>query len=383
MIYLDYAASTPCDKRVVEAMLPFFDKVFSNPSNITNDLGIRSSKAVETARDTIAGCLNCTPDKIIWTSGATESNNLAILGSVIKHRINNPTSVCHIITSSIEHKSVLSAATAARSLYGCELTIIEPSADGSIDPNAIRNAVRENTVLVSLMMANNEIGSINDIFSIGNLCNEKGITFHSDATQFFAKLPIDLRKCPVDLLSFSGHKFYGPKGVGGLFVRDISLVSPLQYGGGQESGLRSGTLNVPAIVGIAKACELSHIAMPNEIAQIQHMRDLLERNLKSIHSVTINGKEISRLPNIASVTFDVPPGVNMMNLITEGRKIACSSGAACDSDDVMPSHVMMAIGKTRHQAKNTLRFSLGRFTSEDDINHCVEHLQLILKKRVV
>jgi cysteine desulfurase len=378
MIYLDYAASTPCDKRVITTMLPFFDTVFANPSNITNDLGLASSNAVEAARNQIATHLNCTSDKITWTSGATEANNLAILGTVIHYKMTQPSSAIHLITNSIEHKSVLVAVNAAKTIYGCEVTIVEPTVDGVVDPMSIKKAIRKDTRLVSLMMANNEIGTLNDIISVANICSENQILMHTDATQCFGKIPINVKEIGVDLLSFSGHKLYGPKGVGGLFIKNPSSISPLLYGGGQENGLRSGTLNVANIVGLGKAYQIAHESIATEMPKIKRLRDVLENRLiANCQSIVVNGGNTLRLPNISSVTFNARPGIAIMNLITEGKVIACSSGAACDSADNMPSHVMTAIGKTRHEAKNTLRFSLGRFTTVHEIEACAEYLSTI------
>lgn len=374
IIYFDYASSTCCDPEVVKSILPFFSHNFSNPSNTTNSLGKDANYAVEVARNKVAKFLNCLPQNIIWTSGATESNNLAIQGSVRRFTENNPNSTGHIISSSIEHKSVLEP---LKALKGVEVSYIKPSRNGSLLLEDIENNIRGNTFLISIMIANNELGVINDIEAISKICKSKGILLHTDATQAIGKIPLDLSELQVDFLSFSGHKIHAPKGVGALFVRDFAVLRPLYYGGGHERGYRPGTLNVPGIVGLGVACEIYQQRHDEENGRINFLRNLFENQITSLNSgIVVNSKDTLRLPNISSITFPVKKGYNILDRIT---LIACSSGSACDSQDNLPSHVLIGIGKTLHESKNTIRFSFGRFTKKDEIHRAIDHLNSILK----
>jgi cysteine desulfurase len=375
LIYFDYASSTCCDPEVVRNILPFFSLNFSNPSNTTNSLGKDANYAVEVARNKVAKFLNCLPQNIIWTSGATESNNIAIQGTVKRFLAKNQASTAHIISSSIEHKSVLEP---LKALKGVEVSYVKPTRNGSLLIEDIENSIRENTFLVSIMIANNELGVINDIEAISKICKSKGILLHTDATQAIGKISLDLSELQVDFLSFSGHKIHAPKGIGALFIRDLSVLRPLYYGGGHERGYRPGTLNVPGIVGLGVACEICQQRHDEENNRIGLLRNLFESQITSLNSdIIVNSKEAMRLPNISSITFPVKKGYNILDEIT---LIACSSGSACDSQDNLPSHVLMEIGKTLHESKNTIRFSFGRFTTEDEIYRAIDHLHAILKK---
>lgn len=377
IVYMDYAASTPCDPRVVDAMLPFFTERYANESNIAHLLGREAHKWVEIARDQVSTFLNCLSQQIIWTSGATESNNLALQGSISASVREYPNKKKHIITSSIEHKSVLETCKYLES-RGIEVTYIKPERSGVTDPERIKNAIKSNTILVSIMIANNEIGTINEVDSISNICQRNNILFHTDATQYIGKYPIDLKQVEVDLMSFSGHKIYACKGIGGLYVKNSSIIQPLVFGGGHEQGFRSGTLNVPGIIAIGKACEILSGLQIEEKIKIENLRDMLESIFLNFNEkIIINGKRVNRVPNISSISFPVKEGYNIMDNI---NLVACSSGSACDTPDNLPSHVMLELGKSRHAAKNTLRFSIGRFSTESDIIRATDHIIKILKR---
>ena len=381
MIYFDYAASAPCDPRVVKEIFPFFSQFYANPSNSATEPGIAVSSAVQLARNNVADFLGCLPQQIIWTSGATESNNLALQGAIKAYYEKNSAGTRpHIITSSIEHKSVLETCRQL-SKTAAEVSFIPPDKTGATPPELIERAIKDNTFLVSIMMANNETGVLNDILSISKRCKQNQILVHTDATQMVGKFRINLKSLPVDFLSFSGHKIYGPKGVGVLYVRDANTLQPVVFGGGQEEGLRSGTLNVPGIIGISKACELLQAEHEEDNARIKYLRDMLENLLLHFdENIIINGRENKRLPNISSISFPVKEGINFLNLINSQKVIACSSGSACDSADNRPSHVMKEFGKTRHEAKNTLRISIGRFTTESEITRGAAHIIDLLKR---
>lgn len=376
-IYLDNAASTPCDPRVVEDILPYFAFQYGNPSNTTHEFGRKALQAIEIARQQVSDFLSCLPQQLIWTSGATESNNLAIQGAVALNIKLFPNQKLHIITSSIEHKAVLETCEFLQSDQ-IEVSFIKPNTDGTTPIDILSASIKENTFLISIMLANNELGIINDLESICNICQNLGILLHSDATQYVGKLPLNLEKFRVDFLSISGHKMYAPKGVGALYVRNPSFLKPITYGGGHEYGLRSGTLNVPGIVGLGKACQILCDEHKIDYIHTKSLRDKIESYLKQLNpSVIINGENALRLPNISNITFPVKEGYSIMQRI---NLVACSSGAACDTSDNKPSHVMLNIGRSNHQAKNSLRLSVGRFTKEKDVIIAVEHIAKVLKK---
>lgn len=372
-IYLDYAASTPCDQRVIDETLPFFSTNYANPSNTTGLLGKEANFAIEIARKKVANLFNCLPQNIIWTAGATESNNIAIQGAYKKYRKQNPNSKYHIISSSIEHKSVIET---LKSLENADVSFIKPNHDGVTQVKEIEDCITENTFLISLMMVNNELGILNDINAISKICQKKNILLHTDATQAIGKLPIDLGELKVDFFSISGHKIYAPKGIGALYVRDFSKISPLYYGGGQEKGYRPGTLNVSGIVGLGIACEICKSIQDEESIKIKNLRDFFECKILELNKdIVINGGAASRAPHISNISFPLKAGANVMEHV---NLIACSSGSACDSFEKTPSHVLAEIGKQIHESKNTLRFSFGRFTSIEEINLAIKHLKDIL-----
>lgn len=380
MIYLDNAASTRCDDLVVDVMLGYFKDHYANAGNITNNFGIEANKAVVRSRNTVAGLLGCLPQRIIWTAGATEANNMAIFGAFRHIQKNRAGERLHIIASSIEHKSVLEPL-----LYlqreGAELTLIDPDVYGHTSVSQIIDSINESTVLICFMLANNELGVINDVAELAEYCNSRDIYLHCDATQGVGKVKISLQDLQVSSLSFSGHKFHGPKGIGCLFIRDEVRMDPFILGGGQENGLRSGTLNVPGIVGLSKALSLAHEYMIDDARNVELLRNKLESILiGNDNRIKINGLERLRLPNISNVSFPIRPGGNLLEDITEHAIVACSSGSACDTADNRPSHVMKALGKSRHEAKNTLRFSLSRYTTLEDIEQATFHILELFKR---
>jgi cysteine desulfurase len=369
-VYLDYHATTPVDPRVLEAMLPYFTDVFGNPASSVHQFGWRAQEAVEEARREVATLIGATAREICFTSGATESNNLAISGvaeSVDSRRR-------HIAVSAIEHKSVLESADRLRD-KGWRVTELPVQPDGIVDLTALREAVTGETALVSVMAANNEIGTIEPLAEIGAIAHEAGALFHVDAAQAVGKVPIDVGAMQIDLLALTGHKMYGPKGCGALFVRKRTPLAPLIHGGGQERGLRSGTLNVPGIVGLGRACAICRAEMGDESAKLARLRDRLLDGLRArLPGIVINGSLTSRLPNNLHVTFD---GVDGASLLLGIGDIAVSSGSACGSASEAPSHVLRAIlGDAVPSA--SIRFGLGRFTTEADIDYAIEKFATVV-----
>ena len=351
-VYLDYHATTPVDPRVLEAMLPFFGPKFGNAASRGHRFGWEAEKAVELARRRVAELAGAGPREIVFTSGATESNNLAIKGA----------GAVHIVTLATEHKAVLDPAKRAAG----RLTVLRPRPDGLIDLKQLRAAIRPEPTLVSVMWANNEIGVIQPVDEIGAICRETGALFHCDAAQAFGKVPVNVGH--VDLMSFSAHKLYGPKGVGALYVRRKRVrLTPQMDGGGHESGLRSGTLNVPAIVGFGEACALCAREMEDEAARAGRLRDRLKGLLENaLEGVSVNGSMEQRLPGNLNVSFD---GVDAETLILSMPEIALSTGSACTSATVEPSHVLRALGLSDDRAHSSVRFGLGRFTTEEEVDY--------------
>jgi len=365
-IYLDHSATTPVDERVVVIMNEFMLEKFGNPSS-SHSFGREAKAALENAREPIAALLNAAPEEIFFTSGGTESDNLALLGYALKHRDKGN----QVIISSVEHPAVRAAAEElARS--GFQITRVKADAQGLVAPEAINEALTPQTILVSIMHANNEIGTINDIGTIGRLLRERGIGFHTDAVQSFGKAPIDVQEMAVDLASISSHKIYGPKGVGAIYIRKGVEVYPRFWGGHQEGGNRSGTENLPGIVGFGKAAELCRQVMSLEGEQLSELRDeLLNMLVERLDDITINGHPTRRLPGNLSITFQGVEGeALLMALDLEG--IAASSGSACSSGSAKPSPVLIAIGLTEQEAHATLRFSLGRSNVRSDIVHAAK-----------
>lgn len=363
MIYLDYHATTPCDPRVVEAMLPYFTEQFANPSSATHRAGKSAAKAVEQARRQVAELIGAEPREIIFTSGATESNNLAILG-LARHANNKRRK---IVTTAIEHKAVLAPGKHLEKL-GFEMVVLPVDAAGRINRDAAQEAIDKNTVVVSIQAANNEIGTIQDIAYFAHLAHEQGALFHTDAAQAVGKIPVDVAEWDVDLLSISAHKLYGPKGVGALFVRGGPYglpLEPLVYGGGQEADVRPGTMNVPGIVGLGKACALCQDEMAVESQRVAILRDHLESLLfAQISNVQRNGDLTNRLSGNSSLTL---PGIDAEALIANVPELSLSAGSACTSGTPAPSHVLLAIGMGREAAHQTIRIGLGRFSTEEEI----------------
>ena len=373
-IYMDYAATTPTDKRVVAAMLPYFEEVFGNPSSL-HAFGQEAGAAVEGARARIASFLGATPPEIIFTSGGTESDNFAIKGVAYANRKRGD----HIITSSIEHRAVLETCRFLE-VEGFRVTYLPVNGEGLVDPAAVAGAITDRTVLVSIMHANNEIGTIQPIAEIGKLVREREIYFHTDAVQTFGHLPLKPAELNVDLLSASAHKLYGPKGAGMLYIRKGTRVVPFMNGGEQEGGRRASTLNVPGIVGFGKAVELAGGELAEETARLTALRDRFIRGLADrVEGIRLNGHPVLRLPNSVSISVPHVEGEGML-LSLDMMGIACSTGSACSSAGVEASHVLAAIGQPPELAHGSLRFSLGRSTKESDIDAVLETLPPIVAR---
>jgi cysteine desulfurase len=370
-IYLDYQATTPVDPRVMQQMVPWFDEFFGNAASIQHSHGQEAEAAVEVARGKVAALLNADPREIVFTSGATESNNLAIKGALgfhLKHH-----GRAHVITCATEHKCVLES-VAAMEAQGATATILPVAADGLIDLAALESALTDETVLVTIMAANNEIGVLQPIDEIGALCRARGVWFHTDAAQAVAKVPVDVEASKIDLLSISGHKIYGPKGVGVLYVRRRPRVrlEPLFSGGGQERGLRSGTLPVPLCIGLGAACDVAAYDLEEEGARAARLRDrFLAHIAADIPDVIVNGSMERRLPGNLNMSFPEVDGTRLLESLTQ---VSVSSGSACMSDDVEPSYVLRAIGLPDAVAAASVRLCIGRPTTESDVDMAAAHL---------
>lgn len=367
VIYLDYAATTPIDPSVVEAMCACMgpEGDFGNAGSATHRFGHRAAARVEAASAAVAGLLAAEPDEILFTSGATESNNLAVLGIA---RANGDRGR-HIVTSRTEHKAVLDPCKRLEK-EGFSVTYLTPDRSGRIDPESVRSALRADTVLVSIMFANNEIGVVQDVAAIGSICRERGVTFHTDAAQAVGKIAVDVSQLPVDILSFTGHKLYGPKGAGALYVRRSTrpLLKPITFGGGQERGLRPGTLATHQIVGLGAACEIARKLQPSESIRLRALRDRLWNGIADLGRVHLNGDGTDRLPGILNVSFE---GVEGESLVAGLGELALSTGSACNSASAEPSYVLRALGRDTQLAQSSLRFSLGRFTTEGDVEAAI------------
>lgn len=375
-IYLDNAATTRTDPRVVEAMLPYFTEVFGNPGSRNHKFGWDAEEAVDDAREKIAQLIGAQPKELIFTSGSTEGNNLAIKGAAEMYAKNpaGQTGRGHIITAAHEHKATLDPVKRLQK-QGFDVTILSPPADGVITAKQVEEAMRDDTILVTIMWANNEIGTINEVPQIGALCHDRNVVFHTDATQWVGKMPTDVVKDNIDLMTFSGHKMFGPNGIGGLYVRRrrprIRVTAQIE-GGGQERGFRSGTLNVPGIVGLGKAAELCMEEMDSERDRLLALRTRLEKGLeKGIEHTQINGNRDKRLPNILNMSFGYVEGEGLMMAI---KDIACSSGSACTSASLEPSYVLKSLGVGDDLAHSSLRLSMGRFTTEEEVDFAIEKI---------
>ena len=366
-IYMDYNATTPVDKRVLEAMIPWFSEHFGNAASRTHLFGWEAEEAVVIARNQIGKLINASPKEIVFTSGATESINLAIKGLFEKYGKNKN----HIVTVQTEHKAVLDTCKHLEKL-GAEITYLKPNSDGQLEIQQIAEALRPETLLVSVMWANNEIGTIYPIKEIAALAHQNGSYFHTDATQAAGKIQIDIKESGVDLLSISAHKMYGPKGVGALFVRQGIEIESQMDGGGHERSRRSGTLNVPGIVGLGKAAEITISEMNQESIRLSILRNQLENSiLQNIPNTFINGNTENRLSNTTNICFENVDGENFLMSL---NNIAVSTGSACTSASVLPSYVLKVLGRTDEQAHASLRFSLGRFTTEQEIDFAIGHI---------
>ena len=369
-VYLDYNSTTPVDPLVLEVMLPYFSEKFGNAASKSHKFGWEAEEAVEFARKQIASLINADAKEIVFTSGTTESVNLALKG--IAESYNGKK--IHIISSEIEHKAVLDSLKYLEK-FGVEVTYIKTDRFGFVNPDDIKNNIKENTVLVSIMTANNEIGTIQPIAEISELCRNNNILFHTDAAQAAGKIPIDVDFQGIDLMSFSAHKMYGPKGVGVLYIKNknpkIKLTEQIS-GGGHENGFRSGTLNTPAIVGFGRACELCKEKMFDDYKVQVVLRDRLINNLtKRLEFTTLNGDGSKRLPNNVNINFEK---VNSTVLMSELKEFAFSTGSACSSASLELSHVLKAIGKTDDESRCSVRFGIGRFTTNEEIDFAIEKI---------
>jgi cysteine desulfurase len=367
-IYMDYQATTPMDPRVLEEMLPYFTDTFGNAASRNHSYGWEAEKAVDDGRERIANVIGADPREIIFTSGATESDNMALKGVAETYKTKGK----HIITSMIEHKAIIDSAKRLET-WGFDVTYITPREDGMTTAKMVEEAMTDETILVSIMTANNEIGVINPIREIGELCRSKKILFHTDGTQGFGKIPLDVNDDFIDLMSISAHKIYGPKGVGALYVRRrkprVRLAAIID-GGGHERGMRSGTLNVSGVVGFGKAAELCQEEMKEEGIRLTNMRDKFKATLmESLEEVYLNGHETLRIPGNLNVSF---PYVEGESLIMGLKDVAVSSGSACTSASLEPSYVLKAMGRGDELAHSSIRFGLGRFTTQDEVDFVAE-----------
>ena len=371
-IYLDYSATTPIDPRVADKMIPYLREQFGNPASRSHMYGWSAEKAVEEARAEVAKLVGADPREIVWTSGATEGNNLAIKGAAQFYKTKGK----HIITVKTEHKAVLDTVRELER-QGFEATYLQPQDNGLITIEQLAAAIRPDTILVSVMLVNNEIGVIQPIDEIGELCRSKGIVFHCDAAQATGKVHIDLQKTKVDLMTFTAHKSYGPKGIGALYVRRKPRIriEPQMHGGGHERGMRSGTLPTHQIVGMGEAFRIAREEMDSEIVRITALRDRLAKGLSSMEEIYINGDTEHRVPHNLNVSFNYVEGESLIMAI---KDIAVSSGSACTSASLEPSYVLRALGRSDELAHSSIRFTFGRFTTEEDIDFTID----LIKQKV-
>lgn len=368
-VYMDYAATTPVDTRVVEKMIPFFADEFGNAASIHHAYGWTAETAVEDARKSVASLVNCDPSELVWTSGATEANNLAIK-SVAESRASRGK---HIITASTEHRAVLDTCRYLER-RGFSVTYLSPQESGLLTIQQIRRAIRSDTILISVMLVNNEIGVVQDVAGIGALCREHEILFHSDAAQATGKVPIDLRSWEIDLMTFTAHKTYGPKGIGALYVRrspELRLEAQI-HGGGHERGLRSGTLSTHQVVGMGEAFRIARIEMDAELARISSLQRRLHTGLQSISGAHLNGDLAQRVPHNLNFSFDLVDGDS---LIMAMKDVAVSTGSACTAMSQEPSYVVRALGRSHELAKGAIRLTIGRFTTENEVDFAISEVK--------
>jgi len=375
-IYMDNHATTPVDPRVVEAMLPYFRDTFGNAASRSHAFGWQAEQAVDTARGQIAALMNADPKEIVFTSGATEADNLALKGVAEMYREKGD----HIVTSVVEHKAVLDSCKRLEK-WGFRVTYLPVDDTGMVRPESVAEAITDKTILCSLMFANNEIGTINPLKEIGEICRSRGVLFHTDAVQGFGKIPFDVQDMKVDLASVTSHKIYGPKGVGALYVRRRNprvRLAPQMDGGGHERGMRSGTLNVTGIVGFGKACELAAAEMESETARLLHLRNKLHRGITSrLEEVYLNGHPTQRLPGNLNISFAYVEGES---LLMGMKDIALSSGSACTSATLEPSYVLRALGVGTELAHSSIRFGLGRFNTDEEIDYTIKKVIEVVTK---
>ncbi len=369
-IYLDNHSTTPCDPRVVDTMLPYFTEKFGNAASRNHSFGWEVEEAVEQARTQIGQLVHADPKEIIFTSGATESDNLALKGVVEMYKEKGD----HIITTSTEHRAVIDTAKYLEK-KGINVTFLPVDKTGMVNPDDVRNAITDKTILISIMLANNEIGTIHPIAEIGKIAKEKGVIFHCDATQGVGKIPVNVEEMGIDLMSFTSHKIYGPKGVGALYVRRRKprvRLEPMIHGGGHERGMRSGTLPVPLIVGFGKACELCEQEMATESVRMEKMRDRLQEGIMgAMDEVYLNGHPTERLPGNLNISFAYVEGEALLMGVKE---IALSSGSACTSATLEPSYVLRALGVGSDLAHSSIRFGLGRFNTDEEIEYTIDRM---------
>jgi cysteine desulfurase len=365
---MDYSATTPVDPRVAEKMIPYLTEKFGNPASRSHAFGWEADEAVEQARAEVAALVNCDPREIVWTSGATESNNLAIKGAAQFYQGKGK----HLVTMRIEHKAVLDTVRELERV-GFSATYLDPEPNGLLDLDKFKAALRPDTVVVSVMLVNNEIGVIQDIAAIGDICRERGILFHVDAAQATGKVEIDLQKLKVDLMSFSAHKTYGPKGIGALYVRRKPRVrlEAQMHGGGHERGMRSGTLATHQIVGMGEAFRIAREEMASENARIRSLRDRLLAGLQTMEEVYVNGDLTHRVPHNLNLSFNFVEGESLIMAI---KDVAVSSGSACTSASLEPSYVLRALGRSDELAHSSIRFSIGRFTTTEEVDYVIDLL---------
>ena len=370
-VYLDNNATTPVDLKVLEAMLPYFTQHFGNAASRSHAYGWEAEEAVDYARGQVAKLINSEPKEIIFTSGATESDNLAIKGVFESYASKGN----HIITCVTEHKAVLDTCKHVEKL-GAEVTYLPVQSDGLIDLKELETAIKPTTVLIAIMYANNETGVIQPVKEISAIAKRKGVLFFSDATQAVGKIPVNVIEDGIDLMAFSAHKIYGPKGVGALYVRRknprVRIIAQMD-GGGHEKGMRSGTLNVPGIVGLGQACEICRLNMNEDAKRIKILRDKLENDLLQLEETQLNGNKENRLPHVLNISFKYVESEGLM--LACNKNIAVSSGSACTSASIEPSHVLKGMGLDNDLAHSTLRFSLGRFTTEEEIDYAIEQVK--------
>lgn len=373
-VYLDNNATTPVDAEVLSAMLPFFAGRYGNASSI-HSAGQEARSAVEAARASVASLIGAKPAEIVFTSGGTEADNLAIFGFIAAHRRERQ----HVICSPIEHHAVLNAVEALEK-RGIDVSWLPISRDGVVDPEDVRRALRPETILITVMHANNELGTIQPLAEIGQIAFESDVYFHADAVQSAGKIPIDVNEMKVDFLSLSAHKIYGPKGVGALYVRENTPLEPILFGGTHERSRRPGTENVAGIVGMGKAAELAGARLCEDSARLSGLRDRLEAGIcATVGETQVNGDRASRVANTTSITFAHAEGESLV-IALDLQRVQCSAGAACSSGATLPSHVLRAIGLPRDDAKSTLRFSLGRFTAPEDVDYTLAVIPSVVER---